>query len=277
VSAAEAAAAVVSFDGRLLSYRAQPDEQIGVKLDVEPSTTPSHLWVGSSTPLDVAFGCDADVRAPAVDGDYFVTRCPFAPLEPSELRYDLSLSGADDIFFGTFRLRGTVHGGAGSDELWATDIAYGGGGADMIDDARRGYGGPGDDDIMAGSVAREPNIVRGGPGNDRLHGPGWLYGGPGDDDFLDDEYVGMFVGGPGRDTVALLNGGVDEPDVARVRGGGRDRVLCPETPRPDDLLFVDPSDRLDPSCRRARVVVHGRPARLRPVAEKFGEKDAADP
>jgi hypothetical protein len=68
----------------------------------------------------------------------------------------------------------------------------------------------------------------------------------------------MLVGGPGRDRVEMV-GDDSRLDVVRVRGGGRDTVYCDDPPDSYDLLYVDRSDRVARTCRRARILLTGRP------------------
>jgi hypothetical protein len=63
-------------------------------------------------------------------------------------------------------------------------------------------------------------------------------------------------GGLGADYVEVKRDGYN--DVVRVRGGGSDIVLC-YFPDPGDVLFVDRTDRLGPSCKKALVLYTGRP------------------
>jgi hypothetical protein len=141
-------------------------------------------------------------------------------------------------------------------------------------DTIRVYGGPGNDslsgtrvfgalgdDALHGEDEAELNRLRGGPGADSLSGPGWLYGGPGDD-FLEDagsngaRFPDMLVGGLGRDQVELIGRG---RTVVRLRGGGADSVNCLGSAQPSIVLYVDRSDRINPRCRSARILLTERP------------------
>ena len=72
----------------------------------------------------------------------------------------------------------------------------------------------------------------------------------------------MLVGGPGRDVVETTPDG--QSDVIRVRGGGRDRVLCDAPVDREDVLLIDESDRVGHACQPARVLLSGRPQSLVP-------------
>jgi Ca2+-binding RTX toxin-like protein len=155
-----------------------------------------------------------------------------------------------------------VYAGKGDDYVFAYRV-YGGDGGDEISGVRV-YGGRGGD-VLHGLPGRvSGSILVGGPGKDYLRAPhsaGRLYGGPGDDrlnDFYSKEND-MLVGGPGRDRVSLDDDG--RRDVVRVRGGGVDRVDCPRRPSfpARNVLFVDASDRLSPSCKKALVLYTERP------------------
>ena len=92
-------------------------------------------------------------------------------------------------------------------------------------------------------------------------GNGWFYGGPGDDLLYDDTIpatADMWVGGPGEDLAWIVGDG--QPDVVRLRGGGEDRLDCNSFPPPDpeDVFYVDRSDRIHPDCRKSRIVLDGR-------------------
>jgi hypothetical protein len=94
-----------------------------------------------------------------------------------------------------------------------------------------------------------------------------LYGGPGNDNLfgLDSEESGhglgsgesdLLVGGPGRDIIKLIDD--QRTDVVRLRNGGVDHVVC-STSATDDVLFVDRTDRLSPSCENATALFTERP------------------
>ena len=66
----------------------------------------------------------------------------------------------------------------------------------------------------------------------------------------------LLVGGPGRDIIKLIDD--QRTDVVRLRNGGADHVIC-STSATDDVLFVDRTDRLSPSCENATVLFTERP------------------
>jgi hypothetical protein len=180
------------------------------------------------------------------------------PVPADQLRVRLSLDDGRDRASAYWPLHARVYAGKGDDRVFAYRV-YGGDGRDEIE-GQRLYGGRGRD-VLSGLAGVGGEILFGGPGKDRVRGLGRLYGGPGDD-FLDDwigESKDMMVGGPGRDRVRLEDDG--RQDVVRVRGDGVDRVDCPRRPGlpARDVLFVDPSDRLSPSCKHAIVLYTERP------------------
>jgi RTX calcium-binding nonapeptide repeat (4 copies) len=185
-------------------------------------------------------------------------RCPLGPVPAEQLRLRISLGdGRESATADQPPLRAVVYAGNGDDFVGA-DRVYGGRGNDFLG-GRRVYGGPGADNIEGVSVTTGRRILFGGPGNDELRAPGRLYGGPGDDDLGDlfvDPSADMLVGGPGHDRVRLYGDG--RADVVRLRGGGTDRVVCGDPPA-RDVLFVDHTDRVSPSCKTTRVLLTGRP------------------
>jgi hypothetical protein len=115
------------------------------------------------------------------------------------------------------------------------------------------YTGRGDDIVTAGG-----SRVYGGDASDELRGRR-LYGGRGRDRLkgVSVRGTGVLFGGAGQDVLYLEDD--HRGDVVRVRGGGVDHVHCPAHPDPDDALFVDRTDRLSPSCKKATVLYTGRP------------------
>ena len=200
-----------------------------------------------------------------------VVHCPIiaADIPEFSLRYRITLSdGYDSGWAPHRRARGVIYGLDGGDDLHG-DRVYGGPGDDELEGVNV-WGGPGDDRIFHPHVYPPANVLRGGSGSDYISGPGWLYGGPGND-FLDDADFGrgdMLVGGPGRDHVEI--GDDSTRDVVRLRGGDRDSLYCDGPPDPEDLFYVDRSDRVSPSCRNAGVILTGRPRSLGNVRDRYG-------
>ncbi|MBV8988868.1 MAG: hypothetical protein JO372_09950 [Solirubrobacterales bacterium] len=124
--------------------------------------------------------------------------------------------------------REVIVGGARHDELGALGNAakiYGGAGPDLI------HGGPGNE------------VIDGGPGNDLIYaGPGndVIYGGPGND---------AIYGNKRGHTTAFPGSGTNTVNVANGHGG--DRVMC--APGSINHITADRSDRIAPSCRRAKA------------------------
>ena len=255
VCAGSAAAAAITFDGRVLRVRAS-EAQV-VFIEPEPLGAPTRLRAAVLGPLTFLAGCDPLAVVPP--GRHEV-RCPLDSTSIREVRYRITLSSEGDTANVDVRsLRGVMYGRGTGDGL-SGDRVYGGPGPDDVS-GQRIYGGPGHDSLF-GYVrsGTAPPLGFGGPGNDEFDGGGWFYGGPGND-FLDDHESSsdMLVGGPGRDLVGLEPDG--RRDVVRVRGGGKDTVDCSSFPLPDpeDVLFVDRSDRLSPGCEDATVLYTGRP------------------
>jgi hypothetical protein len=260
--AGQAVAASLTFDGRVLRYRAEPRVAASVWVFPEVVSTPTYLEASVRRPVDVGFGC----HEPFAHPDRLKVVCPLrVPFE--QVRYRFVLSNRSDRAAGSgIGVRGVVYAGNGRDRVSDADRVFGGRADDSLDGVRL-YGGPGDDNLSAildtefpfgDARAPGPNFLFGGPGKDTLRAPGWLYGGPGDDHLSDtfvDDSRDMMVGGPGRDVVFPV---IDRfSDVVRVRGGGADHVIC--APGGKDVLFVDRSDRLDPDCHSARVLLTERP------------------
>jgi hypothetical protein len=224
---------------------------------LEPFNAPTHLRVDVPTPVDFVRGCRTLPLVPGTLIYRVELRCPVGDVSSEQLRYRLSLADAADWADVSYPMRGVVYAGKGDDVVGA-DRVYGGLGDDHVF-GRRVYGGPGRDYGAGDDAATGQPVLFGGSGKDELRGPGRLYGGAGDDHLSDLAPEGsgdMFIGGPGRDVVRLYGDG--RRDVVRLRGGGADRVVCGELPA-GDVLFVDRSDRLDPDCSSARVLLTERP------------------
>ena len=254
VCATSAAAVSISFDGEVLRYRAQPREGSDVVVRLKASAEPQYLQIRADRELtfNLGPGCNSSVSDPTS-----VVQCPLVSKQ-NEPRYRFNLGSTNVRFFGN--LRGVVYAGSGIDVVSGGDRVYGGPGGDDLDGAHV-YGGPGHDTASSSGAVTDA-VVRGGPGNDHLLAPGRVYGGPGHDGLEDldrPRTADMLVGGPGHDTVYLTSD--QRPDVVRVRGGGVDYVHCQQytDPDPDDALFVDRTDHIDPSCRRTKVLYTERP------------------
>lgn len=211
------------------------------------------MGVGPSHSVHVGLGC----HKAAVFEYGTEVHCPLVSGPNDQPRYRFTL-GAGDITFRR-RLSGVLYAGRGRDYVIGADRVYGGAGNDIVVDAARVYAGPGNDQVH-NEIGLVPTAgVYGGPGHDLLGVGGLMYGGPGPDHLSDlsAKSGDMLVGGPGRDRVRLSRD--LHSDVVRVRGGGVDRVHCPAHPDRDDALFVDRSDRLDPSCNSAIVLFTERP------------------
>ena len=255
VCASSAAAASITFDGRFLRVRASEAQAVSIK--PEPLGAPTRLRAGVLGQLTFLAGCDPLFLVPP---ERHEVRCPLDSTSIREVRYRITLSSEGDSANVDVRsLRGVMYG-RGDGDFLSGDRVFGGAGPDDVS-GQRIYGGPGGDSLY-GYVrsATAPPLGFGGPGNDEFDGGGWFYGGPGND-FLDDHESSsdMLVGGPGRDLVGLEPDG--RRDVLRVRGGGKDTVDCSSFPLPDpeDVLFVDRSDRLSPGCEDATVLYTARP------------------
>jgi RTX calcium-binding nonapeptide repeat (4 copies) len=285
VWAPSVAAVSITFDEKVLRYRADPEEAayVGLSVGNEPSSDPGgasdwYLYLASSPPVQAAVGCGPVVGD---EGRALRTvRCPLGSLVAAQVRYRLSFGGGlqsrargtDDRVSADLR-SGVIYAGAGNDVVRGGDRVYGGPGRDDVEGVHVD-GGPGADHVW-GDVAIYGNrtaVLRGGPGNDVLDSPGLdfpapghghLYGGRGDD-VLNARAIPpsreMVVGGPGNDVIHLPA----EPyairrDVVRVRGGGVDRVDCGKRGSSADTLFVDRTDRLSPSCKDATVLYTERP------------------
>ena len=252
--AISAEAASISFDGEVLRYRAQPREGSHVVVRLKASAEPRYLQIRAdgAVTFNLGPGCNSSVSDPT-----YVVQCPLVARQ-NEPRYRFNVGGTSSStrFFGD--LRGVVYGGSGYDVVSGGDQVYGGPRGDVLDGAHV-YGGPGHDTVSGSSTETNP-VLRGGPGNDDLLSPGWLYAGPGSDslqELVRPRTADMLVGGPGEDVLYLESD--NRSDVVRVRGGGVDHVHCPARPDPGDVLFVDRSDRLSPSCKKATVLFTERP------------------
>jgi hypothetical protein len=271
VCAPSAAAVSITFDGEVLRYREYHHEGPGLGLTLGPSPkAPKYFRIGmhsSSLPtVHVGRGCERQIYP---DPNVLEVLCPLGTVPTGRLRYRLSLGaswdsatvGSDDnTVNGAFPIRGVIYGGPDSDAVYgAGDRIYGGPGGDDNLEGRRVYGGEGNDYIFGRS---EASVLHGGPGNDEFNGDGSFFGGPGNDLFDEnDTYANrasdVLVGGRGRDRIEL---GTDRrKDVIRLHGLGSDRVICDRPADPSDVLFVDRSDRLDPSCKDATVLYTERP------------------
>jgi hypothetical protein len=258
---APAAADTASFEDNVFRYRAGPgDLFFTVELHLVPDKSPTHLELHVQAPVTTGPGCTAEqTRFEGILGTQ--VRCPLST-PPSAVRYRLSLGQTHDRVGGA-GLRGVLFAGAGDDEIDGGDRAYGGPGNDLLD-GRRVYGGPGGDRLTP--VCCEGGrafVMRGGPGNDEILGAGRAYGGPGAD-YIEDasNSADMLVGGPGRDTIAMFQGG--DRDIVRVRGGGADRVVCEDGIDRTDVLLVGRADRVGRRCQAGQVLLTGRPRQLWP-------------
>ena len=186
VCAGSAAAASLTFDGRVLRYRADPRVDASVSV-YGGRFRPEQLEVSVRVPEpDVGFGCDKDLEESDGLPERVAFVCPIlVPFE--QVRYRFVLSDRADGASGSGNgLRGVVYAGNGGDGVHEGDRVYGGRGDDSLDGAQL-YGGPGDDSLY-GILVRESlagdaraagrNVLYGGRGNDKLQAPGWLYGGP---------------------------------------------------------------------------------------------------
>jgi hypothetical protein len=256
--AGSAGAFEVSFDGEVLRYRGYTsDGGVLVKVRLRATAEPPYLGIRADPMRAATFGVGPGCHKSVPDPPY-VVHCPLGSTD-TEPRYRFNLGSTEVRFFGN--LRGVVYGGDARNFVVGADRVYGGIGDDDLTGARV-YGGPGRDRVFGSLIVTDTPAVHGGPGGDDLYSPGRLYGGPGDDyleDFERPRSADMLVGGPGQDTVYLTSD--RRADVVRVRGGGVDYVHCEtyEDPDPDDALFVDRTDHLDPSCRRTKVLYSERP------------------
>ncbi len=282
--AGPAAADTASFEDKVFRYRAGPDT-FGLSLDVQlvsqgaghPTQLEARAGVAAVTTEP---GCKALLVAPVSTLFEPSTRvvCPLP--EPvggrPGVRYRLSLTRSSDaVRVGDFK--GIAFAGPGNDEV-VGDRIYGGRGQDELSGSRvfggRGhddvegsqlFGGPGVDRLFAGyPYDVRAFVMRGGPGGDEMSGGGRVYGGQGGDSIEESSSVGdMFVGGPGRDSVNLLDRDRAQ-DITRLRGGGADEIVCDGPIDGIDVLLVDRSDRVGARCRTGRVLLSGRPRRLWP-------------
>ena len=275
VCAGSAAAAALTFNGRVLRYHTEPG--VAATLAVRPSSwpLPTHLRVTLRTPLAVNIGCDQLAPEPQDPGKLEL-ECPRG-VPVNQLRYRLVLSDRADSARGTANVIGVIYARDGRDNVSDGYLVRGGRGHDVIAGLDL-IGGAGHDKLygrvgeeygdfaqdLSGAPILGPNVLFGGPGDDLIvgRGGGRYYGGPGNDRLSDElgvrsgGWVDMLVGGPGRDIVTLKRD--NRADVVRTRGGGTDRVNCAASGG-NDVLFVDRSDRLSPSCKDATVLYTGRP------------------
>jgi hypothetical protein len=253
--ATSAAASEVSFDGEVLRYRGANAEKVYmIRVRLRKSIEQRYWQIGAFAepglpvpPVDVGPGCSLVFSEPDR-----VVHCQLVPSR-EQPRYRFNVGSTEAGFYGN--LRGVVYGGGGPDLIFGADRVYGGAGEDDLEGVRL-YGGPGSDLLQAKRIApSDQPIQHGGAGRDSLNPPGWLYGGPGPDWFDDSlaKSADMLVGGPGKDYVEIWRDGHD--DVVRIRGGGRDIVVC-YSPDPGDVLFVDRSDDVDSECKKKAIVLY---------------------
>jgi hypothetical protein len=251
LAASASAATAVDYEDGVFRLRADPRGNQYVDLQVvgKPGG-PNERFVAHMFPfVQVGPGCDL-TPDPAMSRD----EVDCAIVGPAAIpRYRLTLTDSADIASVDLDAHGVVYSGAGQDTIDA-DRIFGGGGDDDLT-GRNIYGGPGRDSINSGTSG----FVRGGTGGDRIGGARRQYGGPGHD--VLEEGVGsgdMLVGGPGHDRINMW-GHDNSRDVVRLRGGSRDVLDCFERLDPQDVLYVDRTDRVRPTCRNARVVLTGPP------------------
>lgn len=273
--AAPAAADTVSFEDNVFRYRAETRFSLYFNLDLQLAPQgagfPTHVEaLAEPAAVRTGPGCNAVQVVPVLPdpmsariGRWRVV-CPLsAPVgDKRVVRYRLSLTRAEDRVNPGGLEKGVVFAGGGQDEIYG-DRLYGGPGPDTLE-GNRVFGGPGVDRLNAAyPYDVRAFVMHGGPGDDELSASGRAYGGPGADFIEELSSVGdMFVGGPGRDTVLLW--GDRAQDITRVRGGGADKITCEEPIDRIDVLLVDRSDHVGARCRRARVLLSGRPRRLWP-------------
>jgi hypothetical protein len=287
LSAGSAAAATVSFDGRVLRWHDAPGERADVPAVGFNDRDFTLLLSQAENHLQGCVQTLIDDEPPAL----WRVSCALGSLPRRELRYRFSLGDLNDeldLHFSEYLDNqipapggGIVYAGSGDDIVLAGDRVYGGPGNDSLQTGRHAFGdagnddvggrfshgGPGDDNLFPFGAS---TLADGGPGDDRLRGGDRAYGGPGDDVYrADNQRSQMFVGGPGRDLVHLWPDDRGS-DIIHLRGGGRDVVECghslPDLDYaygPRDVLLVDRVDRVGPRCAATNIMYSGRPGSLR--------------
>jgi hypothetical protein len=252
--ASSAVAAVsVTFDGRILRYRSDGDGS--AFLDLRRDRSPPLLTVRHSpAPASAGFGCGEPVLDNPERSE-FVLGCPFA-VPQRDLFYRFSLGDGSGNVLVNRRMGGVIFAGAGDDTAQFGDRVFGGPGDDFLSGTTV-FGGPGDDrledlpDRLRTPGGIDFGTLRGGVGDDRvqtLDGSEQLFGGPGDDKLLAEGARETVVGGSGRDVVTVVPDG-GAPDVVRLRGGGRDLLVCLfGALGASDRIHVDRRDGIDPVC-----------------------------
>jgi len=291
--AGRAPAASLSFDGQVVRWRDLPAERTVVWAFGVDERRPRSLYVDVDPLIEMSPGCGRVNLTPDDPDPFWELQCPVT-VKTRELLFRFSLGDRNDRVRSASEdlsprfPRAVVYADAGNDQVDDVDLVYGGAGNDRVEFAERAFGGGGNDDMtglrlfgdrgrdqlfgfVGGGQSATPRVY-GGRGDDRLEGNGMLYGGPGDDTITSSGPIGpqMVVGGPGRDVVQL-SGDEHGRDIVRLRGGGADLLRCVEnspdidfTFGPQDMLYVDRSDRLVGDCGGARVLLTGRPSGFRP-------------
>jgi RTX calcium-binding nonapeptide repeat (4 copies) len=269
--AASASAGTVSYKDGVFRYRDDPGRHVEIVLRTvtrsQSDGVPGLLSGYATPPVSTGAGCSTAPSRPFAERIHFVCVLRRTGLP----RYRLTLLDGDDL--ATIgrdfrRLRGVIYSGSGVDVTYGPAWrVYGGRGRDAPT-GQRVYGGPGNDlmeSVATGS--RRRSVLRGGTGDDDMStasGPDWAYGGPGDDHLHTSLSSDMLVGGPGRDLIQIEEATADRAaDTFRIRGGGRDEVLCDrrELSR-GDVYFADRSDAFVGDCG-GRVLFTGRPQLIR--------------